>query len=68
MHRSETRELTVCADCGAEISASRERSYPFGEDAVLCWTCAIRRGGTSDEQHDRWIDPPATGGLPRDEA
>lgn len=67
MRRSETRELSVCADCGAETSPGRERGYAFGEDAVLCWACAVRRGGSYDETHDRWVEPPETGDLPRNE-
>jgi hypothetical protein len=66
MHRSETRELKICADCGAETYPGRERAYAFGA-AVLCWACALRRGGTYDEVHDRWVEAPATGDLPRDE-
>lgn len=67
MHRSETRELAACAACGAEISPGRDRAYSFGEEAMLCWACAVRRGGTYDEEHDRWVDPPATRDLPRAE-
>lgn len=65
MHRSETTEYTVCADCGAEIAPSGERAYAFGEEGVLCFACARRRGGSYDEQHDRWTRPPATADLPR---
>lgn len=64
MHRSETSELTTCADCGAEMTPGRERAYSFGEGSALCWACAVRRGGTYDEEHDRWVEPPAAGDLP----
>ena len=47
MHRSETSELTTCADCGAEMTPGRERAYSFGEESALCWACAVRRGGTA---------------------
>lgn len=64
MHRSETRELSDCADCGAETLPARDRAYASGE-IVLCWACALRRGGSYDEEQDRWVVPPATADLPR---
>jgi hypothetical protein len=54
MHRSETLELTLCADCGAEFSPARDRGYGFGSRGFLCFDCALRRGGRWDETHDRW--------------
>jgi hypothetical protein len=66
MHRSETRESTTCADCGAEISSS-QRVYAFGQESALCWECAVRRGGSYDETHDRWVEAPSTAGLARDD-
>lgn len=63
MHRSETRELTWCADCGSELDPGRDRAYGFGPEAFLCYACAERRGGIYDEAHDRWLRDPDTGGL-----
>jgi hypothetical protein len=63
MHRSETRDLATCAECGAEIAPSRERGYSFGSNAVLCYACAIRRGGVYDERQDRWLRDADTRGL-----
>lgn len=63
MHRSETRELGVCVECGAEIAPARERSYVYGPDACLCFSCAVRRGGSYDETHDRWVTAPDTQDL-----
>jgi len=62
MHRSET-EYLACAECGAEISVGRDRSYQVGVDTVLCFGCALRRGGSYDEQQDRWRNPPDTSGI-----
>jgi len=64
MHRSETRELTRCADCSAELAPARDRGYACGEEAFLCFDCAIRRGGRWDEVHDRWEAEPDVGDLP----
>lgn len=63
MHRSETRELTSCADCGADVWPDRDRAYAFGPEACLCFDCAVRRGGSYDETHDRWLRPPDSRGL-----
>jgi hypothetical protein len=65
MHRSESRELVRCAECGAEMVPARDRSYACEADAFLCFACAVRRGGAYDERLDRWTTPPDTSGLPR---
>jgi hypothetical protein len=66
MHRSETRQLSTCADCGAEVDLGRERAYAFDE-RTLCWSCAIGRGGSYDEELDRWVEAPGMQDLPRRE-
>lgn len=58
MHRSETAELATCAECGAEIAPARDRAYALARDVFLCFECALRRGGSYDEQTDRWLTPP----------
>jgi hypothetical protein len=63
MHRSETESLVSCADCGAEVGVATARSYGFGERGVLCFDCALRRGGQYDERLDRWCQPPRTDDL-----
>jgi len=50
-------------DCGATIAVGAEPSYPLGEDALLCFECAIRRGGQYDAPHDHWTVPPDATGL-----
>ena len=64
MHRSETLALATCAVCGAEIAPARDRAYAAGPDTFLCFACATQRGGTWDEQQDRWIEDPDTTGFP----
>lgn len=48
-----------CVDCGAEIATgSADRSFAVTDDDVLCYECALRRGGSWDELHARWSTPP----------
>lgn len=63
MHREEGAELSVCADCGAEIAPGIDRAYTFGTAGVLCWECAVRRGGSYDGQHEVWSKPPRVDDL-----
>ncbi|HEY8122323.1 MAG TPA: DUF4136 domain-containing protein [Myxococcota bacterium] len=58
MHRSEARELELCTACGAEVHAARDRTYALDAERVLCFACAVRRGGAYDEQHDLWRAAP----------
>ncbi len=63
MHRSEARDLTRCAECGAEIFLEVDRTYPLTPEAALCFDCATRRGGAYDELDDRWVRPPEVADL-----
>ncbi|HEU4430568.1 MAG TPA: hypothetical protein VFT98_17535 [Myxococcota bacterium] len=63
MHRTEAREFESCSDCGAEIHVARDRSYAFGAESVLCFACAVRRGGSYDEERDVWRQAPELGDL-----
>jgi hypothetical protein len=56
--------LERCEDCGAEIATgSADRSYTVSDESVICFGCAIRRGGTWDEGHGRWSADPGVGDL-----
>jgi hypothetical protein len=63
MHRSETRVQADCSECGASIATGRSREFEFGESLILCFDCAIRRGGHYDETLDRWSEAPTIGDL-----
>ena len=52
-----------CTDCGALIDPDGARSFTFGEQGVLCWSCAIRRGGSYDAKRERWTTKPSTANL-----
>jgi len=60
MHRSDTSGLVACSDCGASVSSGRDREFEFAESLVLCFDCALHRGGSYDEAQDRWSHPPTT--------
>jgi len=55
---------SACAECGALIDPDGARSYTFGEQGVLCWSCAIRRGGSYNPDDEVWTTPPSIAGLP----
>lgn len=63
MHESEGDLLVQCADCGIEIRPSLERGFVGESDAVLCYDCAERRGGTWDEERGIWSGSPDLIGL-----
>ena len=62
MRRSEADLVRPCADCGAPIE-EESRVFGFGSDAVICWTCALRRGGAYDSEEDRWTIAPSVTDL-----
>jgi hypothetical protein len=66
----ELEELEIhkpCASCGELIAEGLTPSYELDEQIVLCWACAIERGGRYDEESDRWVVPPDTRDLVKDE-
>jgi hypothetical protein len=65
MRRSETAGQADCSECGASVSSGRSREFEFGESLVLCFDCAVRRGGRYDEALDRWSEAPAIGDFGR---
>lgn len=65
MHRSELEATVPCAGCGAAVAAE-SRCYEFGDTMILCWDCAISRGGAYDAKEDRWTTQPRTNDLPEE--
>ena len=37
--------------------------FGLGAGVVLCFACAVSRGGSYDEADDRWVSEPDTSGL-----
>ena len=60
-------DIATCADCGSVVSQF-ESYCPLSNDDVLCWDCAIRRGGTYDVVQGRWSVMPDVTGLRRESA
>lgn len=52
-----------CADCSDELDPELNRGFSVGPDAVLCFRCAVARGGSWDERQERWVIEPETGDL-----
>lgn len=63
MSYEEEESVEVCSACGAPIDELNERAYAFGEDDILCWSCATDRGGVYDVERDYWVDEPDLEGL-----
>lgn len=57
MHSTEWNELVECLDCGATI-ASTDCAYAITDETFLCFSCAVRKGGVYDADHDRWTVAP----------
>jgi hypothetical protein len=45
------------------VASGRSREFEFGEALVLCFDCALARGGRYEEAGDRWVEAPAIDGL-----
>jgi hypothetical protein len=58
MRRSETSGLVACSDCGTSVDSGRDREFEFAGALVLCFDCALRRGGCFDEARDLWSHAP----------
>jgi hypothetical protein len=63
MDVEEADGLTECWGCNATVSGAEDRVYAFGELGVLCFECAVRRGGTFDAKQERWVRAPNLSGL-----
>lgn len=57
MTNETSEEFASCADCGCSLDPALERGYGR-EDWVLCWRCAVQRGGSYDENEDTWTVEP----------
>lgn len=67
MHRSENESLASCAVCGAAVAPGTDRAFVGAGGRVLCFDCALARGGAWDDDRDRWSEVPSLAGLPAEE-
>jgi hypothetical protein len=68
MDADELSKLCNCAVCHAGVSPQIDHVFELAPDALLCWDCAIRRGGRYDLIADRWVAAPDTSGIAGHEA
>jgi len=66
MHREEEEREAPCAECGAVVVVAVDRGFAFGEAGVLCFECALKRGGRFDADEERWTVDPRVSDLLRD--
>jgi hypothetical protein len=52
-----------CSLCGGTILGGAEPGFAFGLESVLCWSCALRRGGRYDGELERWVGAPDVSDL-----
>jgi hypothetical protein len=64
MDIDEADGLTECWACNVTISESSDPVFPFGEAGLLCFECAVQRGGAYDAKQERWLRPPDVTDLP----
>lgn len=63
MQGEELDNVGECADCRVLLAYDRTPHFDFGEAGVLCFECAMRRGGQYDGLKDTWTIPPDVTGL-----
>jgi hypothetical protein len=56
-------DKSICSQCGEEFWPELERGFVLVEEVVLCFECALARGGIYEEREDRWVKPPDLTGL-----
>lgn len=66
MLRHDTREDAVgsCADCEQDVGLEDSHAFTLPDGGLLCWACALIRGGVYDDKYDRWVVSPAAEDLP----
>lgn len=55
--------IDVCKGCGDPLDVLNER-YAYGGHSVLCWNCAVERGGIYDGEHECWVNEPDVQDVP----
>jgi hypothetical protein len=60
----EEDDFVECIDCGDEVLPGAGRAYSISPELVLCFDCAVARGGEYDERLDRWVKDPDLRGEP----
>ena len=64
MESNEFEELTECCSCGAPLGGTEHDAFRV-DDALVCYDCAVRRGGLYDTRQGRWVMEPDVSDLPQ---
>lgn len=64
MHEEEWLQAEICAHCHGVLETGTDCAFYFGEHGALCFSCAVARGGTYDDERERWTTPPRISDLP----
>jgi hypothetical protein len=59
----EEERVDVCDVCGEPVDTINERAYAFGDEGIVCWSCAIDRGGIWDVERECWSTEPDLEGV-----
>ena len=59
----EEAEVIPCMSCGAGVRVGERGFMEPGAQEVLCWNCAIQRGGQYDADQERWTVAPDLGDV-----
>ena len=62
MELDDNEELTECCNCGAPLVGMEHDAFRV-EGALLCYDCAVQRGGILDRRQGRWIIEPDVSDL-----
>ena len=54
----EEAEVIPCTGCGVGVRAGERGFVEPGAQEVLCWDCAIQRGGQYDAEREIWSIAP----------
>ncbi len=57
MYATEDEEYAFCAACNRDVSRA-DQVYAFGKDELLCFDCAVARGGIYEDFLGRWTLAP----------
>ncbi len=63
MEEQELLELCECEECGASVDLNAGAAFVLEDERVLCFDCALRRGGQYDGRHGSWLVLPDLSGL-----
>ncbi len=55
-------EKAICADCGIVFAPRLYGAYYFDRQ-LICFDCALRRGGKFDAERETWTIVPSLAGL-----